>query len=146
MLVRYSPIVEIGAGTGYWARLVADAGGDILAYDKHPPKLGKADYWAKEVESYYPVHTGGPRMAERHSDRTLFLCWPPNGLPMAARCLDFYRGATLIFVGERSGLTGDDRFHKIVNDEWTSIKQIGIPQWFGIHDRLYVFKRTKEST
>ena len=31
--VARSPLVEIGAGLGYWASLIAQQGGDIAAYD-----------------------------------------------------------------------------------------------------------------
>ena len=32
-LARYGPLVEIGAGTGYWARCLRERGVDIFAYD-----------------------------------------------------------------------------------------------------------------
>jgi hypothetical protein len=42
VIKRYSPhgIVEIGAGTGYWARLLSNAGVDIQAFDTAPPLRG----------------------------------------------------------------------------------------------------------
>jgi len=36
IVAKYSPIVEMGAGTGYWAKLLSDRGVDIVAYDKEP--------------------------------------------------------------------------------------------------------------
>jgi len=44
-LRRLSPLVEIGAGTGYWARLLAGHGADVAAYDLAPPRppAGGAD-------------------------------------------------------------------------------------------------------
>ena len=32
------PVVEVGCGSGYWARLLRGRGVDVLAYDLHPPK------------------------------------------------------------------------------------------------------------
>jgi methylase of polypeptide subunit release factors len=32
------PIIEMGCGTGYWARLLHDKGADIIAYDINPPR------------------------------------------------------------------------------------------------------------
>ena len=43
-IVKYSPIIEIGAGTGYWGRLISKAGGDIVCYDKNPPHKYKNDF------------------------------------------------------------------------------------------------------
>ena len=35
ILASFSPLIEIGAGRGYWARLLRDQGVDILAFDKY---------------------------------------------------------------------------------------------------------------
>ena len=127
-LVRYSPIVEIGAGRGYWARLASEAGADVVAYDSIPPK-----------RRFFPVRRGGSNMARYHADRALFLCWPPYASPMASKCLANYAGSTVIFVGE--GCTGSSHFHDTLQRRWEIVEAIHIPQWFGLHDRMYVFRR-----
>src|SRR5262249_51994941 len=33
--VKYSPLVEIGAGGGYWANLITQLGGKVHAYDDY---------------------------------------------------------------------------------------------------------------
>ena len=40
VLKRHCPLVEVGAGTGYWASLVRQAGGDVTALDSQPPDSG----------------------------------------------------------------------------------------------------------
>lgn len=35
ILASFSPLIEIGAGRGYWARLLRDQGVNILAFDKY---------------------------------------------------------------------------------------------------------------
>ena len=35
ILARFSPLIELGAGRGYWARLLRDRGVDIIAFDKY---------------------------------------------------------------------------------------------------------------
>lgn len=40
VLKQHSPLVEIGAGTGYWASLLQKAGGDIVALDSQPTDSG----------------------------------------------------------------------------------------------------------
>lgn len=142
-LVEYSPIVEIGAGTGYWARLVAEAGADILAYDSRTPVAGRKKLvaWAIETGTYFPVRRGGPGMVRFHQDRTLFLCWPPHSHGMATDCLRRYEGGTLIYVGENGGCTADEPFHEELDQHWVIVKVVAIPQWHGLHDRMYVLKR-----
>lgn len=163
-LVEWSPIVEVGAGTGYWARLIADAGGEAVAYDSHPPG-GENDYHAGG-DQFYPVERGGPGDAGRHPDRTLFLCWPPFNTSMAYdAALAHLRagGKRLIFVGEdEGGCTADDAFWRLLGrgycrDCWNEgtctnpvhrievayehVDGVEIPQWFGIHDRLTRWER-----
>ena len=36
VISRYSPLVEVGAGTGYWAYLLRSMGVDVIAYDLAP--------------------------------------------------------------------------------------------------------------
>lgn len=77
VVAKHGPIVEIGAGTGYWAALLASRGVDIVCYDGDPPVAGAINHWHEEEGVYHPVEQGGPEMAALHPDRTLFLCWPP---------------------------------------------------------------------
>jgi hypothetical protein len=35
ILGKFAPLIEIGAGSGFWARLLRDRGFDILAFDKY---------------------------------------------------------------------------------------------------------------
>src|SRR4051794_21992422 len=51
-IARHGPIVEIGAGTGYWAWLLAQAGADVLAYDRAPHA---PPHW-------HEVREGGPEI------------------------------------------------------------------------------------
>jgi hypothetical protein len=60
---------------------------------------------------------------------------------MASRCLANYAGRTVIFVGELGGCTGDDTFYETVDRDWEIEKVVAIPQWIGLHDRMFVLKR-----
>lgn len=136
-LVAHSPIVEVGAGTGYWASLVAAAGGTIHAYDKNPPTIRENEY--KHSVLYHPVL---PVELMRLKKETLFLCWPPYADSMAVNVLRKYEGDTLIYVGEDEyGCTANDAFFKELVANWQLLKQIDIPQWKGINDTLNVYQR-----
>lgn len=81
-----SGLVEIGAGTGYWAWLLRERGVDIVAYDRRPPSAPAVNghhavrYQGEAVNAppFVEVVEGGPEMAAMHPDRALFLCWPPQ--------------------------------------------------------------------
>lgn len=146
--VEWGPIVEMGAGMGYWACMIQQAGGDIVAYDSHPKRSDNRFHredlpeWAKDL-TWFGVIQGGPNDLRRHDDRTLLLCWPPYAEPFAADCLDNYAGKRLIFIGEDDGgCTGDtDLFDKLKQD-WKLVEVVDIPCWPGIHDAMYMYERT----
>ena len=146
--VRMSPIVEVGAGTGYWAKLITQAGGDVIAYDIANTRRNNC-YHNKVAgnDMWFDVRKGDETVLGRHADRTLLLCWPPYATPMAQNCLRQYAGHTLLFVGEsRFGCTGDDGFFDLLTTEWDLRKRVDIPQWCGIHDAMFVYTRKVPST
>jgi hypothetical protein len=72
-LVKLSPLVEIGAGAGYWARLLHERGANVVAFDNTLTD----NHWHDETGVWYPVLQGGIEQAAEFPDHTLFLCWPP---------------------------------------------------------------------
>jgi hypothetical protein len=147
LLVRFAPLVEIGAGVGYWCHLLRERGVDIIAYDQKPPKdtthrNGYFNYGGTVGTLWTDVRYGTAVKAREHPDRTLFLCWPPYDESMAAKALGYYAGSTVAYVGEgRGGCTGDTRFHNTLEREWEEVDSCRIPQWDGIHDALVIYQR-----
>ena len=109
-------VVEVGAGTGYWAHLLsthygvdvvafdADAGDDVLARSAGgtgPPMGTKLHH-----VSWFDVKRGDAATSvASHSDRALLLCWPSppptrDGDDMALDALNAYRGDMVFYVGE----------------------------------------------
>lgn len=141
-IARYGPILEMGAGTGYWAHLLRQMGVDVMACDQQVVADGGDNQfhfrrpWTAVVQA-----KAGPWLA-LHPDRTLLLVWPDYSSPFGRQCLDFFTGDRLIYVGEGyGGCTGDDAFHKRLNREWTECELVDIPQWDGVHDYLQVYQR-----
>jgi hypothetical protein len=142
-IAQHAPIIEVFAGTGYWARLLADRGVDIVAYDARPIKPDHTnEYFNEDAESWFPVKRGTQRSVIRHADRALLMVWPPYASPIAAEALALYKGSTLIYVGEpEGGCTADDRFFEQLQAEWNGVECITMPQFDGIHDYLLVYTR-----
>jgi hypothetical protein len=141
-IVSHSPIVEIGAGRGYWAKLIADAGGDIMAFDLRPPvKEGNNEYH-NESGVYAPIRRGGATAVREHADRTLLLCWPPYDTRMAYNAVKHYTGTCVIYIGEAwGGCTADDDFHRHMNTQFDEVEEISIPQWPYIKDAMWIYRR-----
>ena len=111
-IARHSPngVVEIGAGTGYWAGLLRARGVDVVAYDIEPHE----NFQAKAEWS--EVLVGNHLNVLKHPERSLMLCWPPYDTDMAAMALRRYKGNVVIYIGESGGgCTGDEDFHEMLD-------------------------------
>lgn len=133
-IAEYSPLIEIGPGTGYWADLLARVGAEIVAFDNSS--------WADKIAigAYYKVQEGGSEKIEEYPDHTLMMVWPPYAEPMAEECLGHYKGDTIVFVGELDGACGTDAFCSRLIDTF-ELQRHPIPQWPMIHDYLYIGHR-----
>ncbi|MBX9878112.1 MAG: tetratricopeptide repeat protein [Candidatus Obscuribacterales bacterium] len=142
VLLSAQPLVEIGAGTGYWAGLVKNAGGDIVAFDVAPVP-SKGNQWHMTAgKQFFDVQPGDETAVRRFSDRTLFLSWPPNTNRCGYNTLRLFRGKRFIYVGEgEGGCTGTQEFHDLLKKEWHLVKRLDIPQWPGVYDQLSVYER-----
>ena len=94
-LADRAPLIEIGAGLGYWAELLRRRGVEVAAYDSHPPS--PSSHAPNEYHGWVPavfkggVLAGGAKILGGHSNRSLFLCYPPPGSSMALDCLQRFR-------------------------------------------------------
>lgn len=132
-IAEYSPIVEIGAGSGYWAHLLAKKGVDIVAYDNwRNPKRKR----------WFDVQLSDESAVKNHADRTLFLCWPPFKDEMALNAIRKYKGKTVLYIGEdRDGCTATKSFFDFLEKHFEEEDSVEIPVWPTTHDRLVIFKR-----
>jgi hypothetical protein len=140
-IAKHAPILEVGAGSGYWAYELAKRGVEVVATDPWPVSQGGNHYMFRK--EWTPVlATAGVDAVAVYAEHTLLLVWPCLGNPWAADVLEAYGGETLIFVGESvGGCTADDRFYQLLEERFTVSLEMDIPQWFGIHDYLSVYRR-----
>lgn len=135
-----APLVEIGAGKGYWASLLQSKGTDVLAFDACPPSALAGNPYC-EAGTFTRVQRGSHTVAEQYPERTLFLCWPPENNEMASQTLRSYKGATVAYVGD-PGCTGTNAFFTQLREDFTLVRTIPIPQYAGLQDQLWIYKRT----
>lgn len=158
-IAAWGPVVEVCAGSGYWAMLLAEILGpdNVLATD-----IGTdATQWPGSVEfgKFYPVlRCEAATAAAMHPEWTLFICWPPFNDGVAARALRAYweaGGQRVAYVGEgNGGCTADDEFHMLLGDCYCDdddclhqqpmfqvVSHVYHPSWEGIRDCLYLAER-----
>lgn len=136
-------ILELFAGRGLWARLLRDEGIRVTATDKF-----------SERRQYFHSHDS-PDFTDvlnmSHIEAllkfglahgTLLMCWPPYAQPFAAEAVESFPGDKIIYIGEPcGGCTADDRFDRVLEENYEETGTVDIPQWFGLHDILMLFTR-----
>lgn len=133
-------IVEIGAGGGYWAWQLRQAGLDVIAYDPREP--GPSQGFFGLEQTYTGILRGDHTAAAWHPDRALMLCWPSRE-NWAAQALKLYRGDLLIYLGEERGqMTADDEFFDLRDDtfEYAGSSPFHVA-FLGIHCALTAWRR-----
>lgn len=148
--------IEIGAGTGYWASLLAQHGVDMAAYDADPPHLFPTNeyhsprdpatgmFLQQLIEAHFPVEPGGPEVLvlPRYQEHNLFLCWPPNHDDMAIECLDMFTGNRLVYIGyPRGGYCATHGFFDTLAQDWREVARHTPARWQGIYDEVVVYER-----
>jgi hypothetical protein len=141
LVKSFSPILEVGAGSGYWAHELQLAGAIVKATDPGAGSYRSFGYWKKlwaEVERLDAVEA-----VSQYPDWTLLTVWPDLAPPTwPLEMLHEYAGPTVLYVGEgHGGCTGSDEFHELLEEKFDLVSEINIPQFDGIHDRLFVYQR-----
>jgi len=146
MVGRHAPLLDAGAGTGYWAALLEVRGVDIVAYDLRPPgPLADNAFHPGEHPPWTTVTEASSVTAvRRHPDRTLLLCWPPNDDDTGGyTALRANRGDTVIHIGDPDAGSGTVRLHRELEINWSVIDERALPQWPRIADRVTVYRRNQ---
>lgn len=139
--VKASPLLEVGAGTGFWAALIARAGGDILATD---PGVMKYRF---TVARHRPlVAQDGVSAVQANPDRNVLMVWPcydENWAAQVARAM--LPGRLLLLVSEgMGGCVGDDDLFRTLDHDFTLEETIRVPVWPGIGDYMTVHRKIVE--
>lgn len=120
-------LLEVGAGNGYWAHLIEEAGGSVYAIDVDPPEDKYTHVREANVRNY--IH--------KLSDYPVLMVWPPHNEGMT-RTVIRRRPDNILYVGEqRGGCTADEMFFDVIDSEYAIVKYIELPSYEGVHDNFY---------
>lgn len=126
------PLLELGSGTGYWAKMLSEHGMHVTAVEREVSADGSfSPHFPSAVQGdavqYLQEHSGC-------ADHVLFLCWPRK----TSSWLDAYHGDTVIWVGEIDGCTW-----RMPIAGWVVVDRVPLPTWGLVHDYLLVYKRIR---
>lgn len=140
-LCQLGPLLEIGAGTGYWARLLQDRGVDVLPVDvgaDHRRSWGLGESpWTDLVEADH-------RAVAVHTARVPFVCWPPRPRGFMPELLQLATQDTLALVTDGPAPFpehADPLYSALEAGGWTRALRQALPSWPGRYDHLAIWKR-----
>jgi hypothetical protein len=142
-LARLAPLVEIGAGSGYWTALLRNAGLDVVATDATPQ--GDIGY-GFEASRFCEIEAlAGPAAVRAYPDRNVFCSWPTQDSPWAlAAVRAMALGRRVALIGEpRGGQTGSRGLHRYLDTRFRLLGVQPIPQFPKTRDALYVYERIR---
>jgi len=133
LITKYQPVLEIGAGSGFWAALLKKNNCNIIATtidDIHHPFPEKFT----DIEKLTALEA-----LKKYPSRTVFCSWPSIGA-WAEEALP-YISDRLIFIGEKMGSSASNNFYNELEEKFELEEELTIPQWHLIYDYLYVYRR-----
>jgi hypothetical protein len=146
-LLQGKHTLDVGAGTGYLASLLADAGIPITAVDSFCEDFRFKHQWIEMLECDATELLPGVYDA-------VILSWPTYDTDFGYRVISKMKpGQMLIYQGEGDGgCTGDNQFHaELYEPHWLAMPDETNDlnehhrQFWGIHDRWFVYKRLDET-
>lgn len=139
-LRKLGPIVEVGAGGGYWTAMLRAAGHDTVATDL---VAGASPYGFAVARHAEVEQLAALEAVRRYPDRDLFCSWPSEGEAWLAEALQVLapgRRAALI-LDDRGTLTGDEGLRRVLGEMFRPLETVTIPQFPAVCDRLHICER-----
>ena len=112
---KLSPIVEVGAGSGYWTAMLRAAGIDIIATDALPAGKNPHGFQTSEFCKVEPI----------------------DALSAVTR----YENRSILIGTGRGGITGSNSLFDLIDSELTLLNTIEIPQFPKVKDLMWIYVR-----
>lgn len=149
-IVKHSegkPVYDVLAGTGYWAKILQDAGVNVIASDLHTakkynPYTHKARFTKIKRANAYKVVGQTVRRNEGH----VILSWPPDQAPVGYQVLELTPVGTKVFYFgfKRHGYTGDDAMFDYLSKNFKLLEHVELPSFRSVDDHLWIYQKVSE--
>jgi hypothetical protein len=132
-----SPLLEIGAGTGFWSALLSSSGIDVVATDM----AGGINDYGQTVGRYHPVFRGDAlAMVRENPDCDVLCIWPDLDESWATDVVRILRpGRRFCLIGEAA--TGDADLRECLRNLCRQEKLVSLPVWPMMNDCLTVHRK-----
>ena len=135
-LAEHQPILEIGAGTGYWTALMRHRSIDVIGTDPDEQS------WWDRTGQYDPeqIKLDGKTAARRWPERTVFCSWPSYQEIWFRQTLKaMHVGRRLILIEEDA--CADCKTWAYRDGHFALEANIQVPAWPGMNDRGGVWRK-----
>jgi hypothetical protein len=150
----FGPLVEVGAGKGYWAMLLRAAGVNVLAYDIiGTPAKGKGEKHGA-VTFWSEVQRGGAKALQSVAclGRALFLCYPDEyevqNTSLGLDCLTRFSGGES--VDSPPTTHTHTQIHRVIDSQTLAITHLPTHTYSQpptyTHTHIYVHTKTPTLT
>lgn len=139
------PVIEIGAGKGYWAALLRERGLDVVASDRLP---AASNPWVTGSAPFLEDLVTGASLADLlggRSGHVLMLQWVVGGErgSYALEALRHFEGRDLVVVGSEDPTVCGGRAFQEGTRAWGRLQtRLPLPRFPGILDGLYHYRRS----
>lgn len=131
----HQPLLEIGAGSGAWARLLSLRGVDIIATDSMSHDYGHGHGTLFPVERLQ-----GKTAVRRYPERNVFCAWPTLSHTWPRQAVRAMRPGRYLFV-VREDATADERTWDYVEEAFESHADLDMIGWHFLHDRFQAWRK-----
>lgn len=132
--------VEVGAGNGYWSWELRRAGGDVIPTDLLPPL--ENPHYAFNKQWLEVEQLSADQAIRKYRNHNLLTVWPCYDEDWSAYMLCVFESEYVVYVGEGAGgCTANNDFHTYLSQAFERERIIHLPQWYGIHDNVHIWKR-----
>jgi hypothetical protein len=157
---RAGGLVELGAGTGYWAHLLQQPphSVDVAAFDIHPPGPDMRNLFFSET--FTRVRKGGAEVLDTQGARALLLAYPfcrelhersGASRPWDVEALEAYKGHCVCHAGDLAEVptnswTSSPALKRALKRDWVLQQTVQLPSWFQARDALTIWHRKELTT
>jgi hypothetical protein len=144
-----SPLRDLMSGTGFWAKILNQAGVLTIPYDLHKSKKYNPYRHAPthiSIKRQHALKTISD-IKRRNLPGDILLSWPPSDCPVSYYVVNMLSiGSRIVYIGESSGgCTGDLALHNFFNNNCRELVKVRLPQFFGMHDYLWIYEKVKNN-
>ena len=136
---RHAELLEVGAGNGYLARQLQDAGVDVIPTDAYTItdnaySLGKTCHTSV-------IQIDAMDAITELNDLNLIWSWPTPD-QASGKALKCFNGEYFVYIGEQSngGCTGGELFNHVLDTKFEYCEGFNIPSFPGIHDSIALYQ------